>query len=116
MMIETARYVSGLPLTGIKMHLLYISKGTSLADMYNNGDIQCLKQEEFVEIVVDFLEILPPGMVIQRLTGDPPVVSELLAPEYALDKAGNLKLIKKRLEERDTWQGKSFLKRSFAGV
>jgi radical SAM protein (TIGR01212 family) len=116
MMMETARYVSGLPLDGIKIHLLYISKGTRLASMYENGKVQCLKREEFIEIVVDFLEVLPPDMVIQRLTGDPPIRSELLAPEYALDKAGNLNLIKKRLEERDTWQGKKFLKRSFAGV
>ncbi|MBN2061640.1 MAG: TIGR01212 family radical SAM protein [Deltaproteobacteria bacterium] len=116
MMMETARYVSGLPLTGIKIHLLYVSKGTTIATMYKNGKVRCLQREEFVEAVVDFLEILPPDMVIQRLTGDPPLKSELLAPEYALDKAGNLKLIKKRLEERDTWQGKTFLKRSFAGV
>ena len=72
--------------------------------------------EEYIEIVVEFLELLPPDMVIQRLTGDPPVKEELLAPEYALDKAGNLKLIRERLEKGDTWQGKKYRMRSSAGV
>jgi radical SAM superfamily enzyme len=54
---------------------------------------------------VSFLERLPPSLVIHRLTGDPPR-NELLAPPWALEKAENLNLIRKRMEERDTWQGR----------
>ena len=58
------------------------------------------------EIVVDFLELLPPHIVIQRLTGDPPRKSELVAPAWAVERSGNLNLIRQRLEERKTWQGR----------
>ena len=57
--------------------------------------------------MVDFLELLPPTMVIQRLTGDP-IRSELVAPSWAIDKSKNLTSIRKILEERDTWQGKKY--------
>lgn len=114
MMLETARFVAGLPIEGIKIHMLYIVKGTLLANLYKKGEYQCLEREEYVEILVDFLELLPPDVVIQRLTGDP-VKAELVAPVWAGDKAGTLNLINDCLERRDTWQGKLWQKRSSAG-
>lgn len=114
MMLGTARFLSGLPISGVKIHLLYVVKDTPLATLYEKGEFDCLGRDEYVETVVDFIELLPPTFVIQRLTGDP-VRSELVAPFWALDKSGILKLIKKRLEERDTWQGKKY-QRSTAGI
>lgn len=111
MMLETARYVSRLPLQGIKIHLLYVTKGTALAEEWVSGRLRCLERNEYVDLVVDFLELLPPAMVVQRLTGDP-VRSELLSPAWAMEKSENLLLIRRRLEERDTWQGKKYLKYS----
>jgi uncharacterized protein len=108
MMLETARYLSSLPVSGVKIHLLYIVKGTKMADLCSRGAYKCLSREECINLVIDFIELLPPGMVIQRLTGDPPP-SELLAPDWAREKAVNIALIKTRLEERDTWQGKKHL-------
>lgn len=105
MMTDTARYISGLPLSGVKIHLLYVVKGTALAGMYERGEYRCLDREEYVERVVDFLELLPEHVVIQRLTGDP-VPSEIVAPRWALQKGENLKRIHMRMEERDTWQGR----------
>jgi uncharacterized protein len=107
MMLETARYLSSLPVSGVKIHLLYIVQGTRLADLYSKGDYECLSREEYVNLVIDFLELLPPDAVIQRLTGDP-IPSELVAPDWAREKSLNIALIKKRLEERDTWQGKKY--------
>ena len=60
-----------------------------------------------IDGVVDFLEMLPPGMVVQRLTGDP-VRSELVAPLWALEKTENLKTLRERLKSRDTWQGRLY--------
>ena len=108
MMLETARYLSLLPVSGVKIHLLYVVKGTRLADLYGRGSYNCLSREDYINLVIDFIEILPPDMVIQRLTGDPPP-SELLAPDWAREKAVNIALVKTRLEERDTWQGKKHL-------
>lgn len=107
MMLNTARYVSSLPIHGIKIHLLYVVEGTALAEMYKRGEFRCLEMEEYVELVVDFLELLRPDIVIQRLTGDP-VRSELVAPAWAMEKWKVLQMIQKRLEQRDTWQGKLY--------
>jgi radical SAM protein (TIGR01212 family) len=105
MMIETARHLASLPLKGVKIHALYVVRGTQLSAMYERGQYRCLTREEYVESVVDFIELIPPHVVIQRLTGDP-VHSELHAPEWVKDKRINLNLIHDRLKERNTWQGK----------
>ncbi|MBN1104803.1 MAG: TIGR01212 family radical SAM protein [Deltaproteobacteria bacterium] len=105
MMRQTARYVGGLPLEGVKIHLLYVVRDTPLAKWHQEGIFQCLEREEYVDLVVDFLERIPPAMVVQRLTGDPFGV-DLVAPLWAKEKTGTLHRIRKRLEERDTWQGK----------
>ncbi len=107
MMMDTARFIAGLPISGVKIHLLYVVKGTHLDKLYEKGEYRCLEREEYTDLVVDFLELLPPGVVIQRMTGDP-IRSELVAPEWALHKTRNMSFIDKRLEERDTWQGKRY--------
>lgn len=107
MMHGTACYLRDLPVRGVKIHLLYVLKGTPLAALYEKGRFRCLEREEYVDLVVDFLELLPPDMVIQRLTGDPPFGGDLLAPLWAREKTENLNRIKKRMEERRTWQGKA---------
>jgi radical SAM protein (TIGR01212 family) len=105
MMMDTARYLAGLPVHGIKIHLLYVVKDTPLALLYQRGEYACLERDEYIGLVIAFLELLPPSMVIHRLTGDP-ISSELVAPEWAKDKMTNLNLIRKGLEEQDTWQGR----------
>ena len=105
MMLQTAEFLSGLPVNGVKIHLLYIVKDTALATLHAKGEYRCLGRDEYVELVVDFLELLPPDMVVQRLTGDP-IGTELVAPLWAKHKSENLRLIKQRLEERQTWQGR----------
>lgn len=105
MVLQTAMFLAGLPVDGVKIHLLYIVKETPLATLYGNGEYRCLERDEYIDLVVDFLELLPPDMVIQRLTGDP-IGVELVAPLWARDKSENLRLIRERLEERETWQGR----------
>jgi hypothetical protein len=109
MMRETAIFLSGLPIAGVKIHLLYVVKGTPLAAQYHEGKYRCLERDEYVDLVGDFLELLPPSVVIHRLTGDP-IRSELVAPLWAMDKSENLKRIRERLEERGTWQGRLYEK------
>jgi radical SAM protein (TIGR01212 family) len=109
MMMQTAQFLSSLPIHGVKIHLLYVVKGTPLAELYRKNDVHCLGQKEYVDLVADFLELLPPNMVIQRLTGDPGR-SELVAPSWAKEKSKNLKLIKQTLERRNTWQGRLYRK------
>ncbi|MGA1795208.1 MAG: TIGR01212 family radical SAM protein [bacterium] len=105
-MLETANRLSMLDIQGIKIHLLYVVKGTPLARLYERGEYTCLTREEYVDILVSFLARLRPDIVIQRLTGDPHP-EELLAPSWALDKGKVLALIHDRMEQEDTWQGKN---------
>lgn len=110
-MLATADFIARLPVDGIKLHLLYVIKGTALERLYRNGRYRCLDRRTYIELVCDVLERLPEGMVIQRLTGDPHK-HELVAPQWALEKNDNVALIRQRLEERDTWQGKRRSNRS----
>ncbi|MGD9007474.1 MAG: TIGR01212 family radical SAM protein [Desulfobacteraceae bacterium] len=104
-MRQTADYIARLPIDGIKLHLLYVIKGTPLERLYRSGQYRCLQRDEYIDLVCDVLERLPEKVVIQRLTGDPHR-HELVAPLWALEKNENVALIKQRLAERDTWQGK----------
>jgi hypothetical protein len=106
-MRRTARAVAALGLDGIKIHLLYVVRGTALARLHQRGEYRCLSQSEYVDRVCEVLERLPPRMVIQRLTGDPHP-GELLAPDWALHKRETLDLIHARLKQRGSYQGKLF--------
>jgi len=109
MMLETGRYLSRLPIQGVKIHLLYVVKGTLLDAHYRKEKFRCLSRDEYANLVVDVLELLPPDIVIQRLTGDP-MPSELTAPAWAAEKQINLRVIQETFERRDTWQGKHYRK------
>jgi radical SAM protein (TIGR01212 family) len=110
-MLETAEAIAAMGIDGVKIHLLYVIRGTKLHDLYRAGRYTCLEQGEYVDLVCDFLERLPERMVIQRLTGDPHP-EELVAPRWSLKKAETLGMIHRTLEKRNTRQGKRLKKRS----
>ncbi len=103
-MLETAEKIAHTGIDGIKIHLLYVIKNTILADWYKKGRYRCLEREEYADIVCDFLARLPADIVVQRLTGDPHP-HELLAPQWALEKAATLKRIEALMAERQIRQG-----------
>jgi len=107
MMMDTARYISGLPIRAVKIHLLYVVRGTPLADLYESGRFRCLEPEAYAELAVDFLERISPEVVVQRITGDP-APRELLAPAWALEKSRNLARIRETFEKRDALQGRLY--------
>jgi hypothetical protein len=104
-MNATARAVAALNLDGVKLHLLYVARATPLEALLRAGDYRPLEQDEYVRLVCDVIERLPPHTIIQRLTGDPRP-DELVAPRWALDKSGTLARIRAELQRRDSWQGK----------
>lgn len=106
-MMDTAEAVAAAGVDGVKIHLLYVIRGTKMERLYRAGACRCLEQEEYVSLVCAFLERLPENVVIQRLTGDPHK-EELVAPAWALDKAETLAMIRQRLEKLDTWQGRKY--------
>ncbi len=110
-MLRTAKMLGGLGIDGVKLHLLYVVKGTKMEDLYRQGRYKCLTRDEYAERVCDFIEVLPRNMIIQRLTGDPHP-EELVEPLWAMEKSKNLSCIQNLLERRDTWQGKFFKEES----
>lgn len=106
-MLETADAIAVMGIDGIKIHLLYVVRGTPLETLYRAGSYRCLGQREYAELVCDFIERLPETTIIQRLTGDPHP-RELVAPAWSLQKRETMDLIHARFKEKNTWQGRAF--------
>jgi radical SAM protein (TIGR01212 family) len=103
-MAATARYLSSLPLQGVKIHLLYVIRGSGMARLFEAGEYSCLGEDEYIGLAVDFIELLPPHVVLHRLTGDPHA-EELLAPAWCLDKARVLRRLREEFVRRGSRQG-----------
>jgi len=108
-MMATANAVASLPIQGIKIQLLHLMRGTPLAEIYENKTFPFLSKEEYVDLVVNMIEILPPPMVIHRLTGDSPRKT-LIGPIWSMDKRSVLNAIDRELLMRNSWQGKLYRK------
>ena len=102
--LETARLLAALPIQGMKIHALLVLRGTALGKQYEDGLIALMTREEYVRAVCDILEILPPEMVIQRLTADG-YQDIFLAPQWAANKMEVLNAIDRELGRRDSHQG-----------
>ncbi len=102
--LHTAGFCARCGIDGIKFHHLYVVRNTPLEEVHRSGEYHPLPQDLYVRWVVDFMEMLPPSTVIQRLSGDPDP-AELIAPEWSLDKAGTRNGILRELERRNSRQG-----------
>ena len=110
MMINAADIISELPLTTVKFHQLQIFKDTLMAEEYlNNPEVfHLFTLEDYIEFVIDFTERLNPDLVIERFAGEVPPRYLISKPWMNLRYDEVLNLIEKRMEERDTFQGKKF--------
>lgn len=105
MMLDSVRYVASKEgLFGIKLHLLNVVKGSQMAHLYADYQPFC-SIEEYVSLVVECLELIPPEVTIHRLTGDAPRPI-LISPPWSFNKRTILNGINDRLNLLDTWQGK----------
>ena len=108
MMMETAKAVADLNVHGIKIHLLHVIKDTPMARMLEKNMMTLMTQEEYVNLVCDQLEILPPEMIIHRLTGDGKK-EDLVGPLWSLKKWEVLNAIDDTLKSRNSCQGIKYL-------
>lgn len=108
MMLETARTLADGGINGIKIHLLYVIRETPLEKLWQRGEYRPMEQAEYVEMVCDFLELLPKHIIIQRITGDPHP-DELRAPLWAARYRETFNLIQDLLEARNTFQGRRYI-------
>ena len=104
---NTLSHVVACHSDGIKIQLLHILKGTDLAALYESGQCTVLTQEEYIDLVLQSIALLPPEMTIHRLTGDGPK-ELLLAPLWSSRKREVLNEIHKQLKQQNIWQGKEY--------
>lgn len=107
MMLTSAREVARLAPDQLKLHLLHVISGTPLALMYERREFECLTLEEYADITVRQLEIMPSETVIGRLTGDG-MADTLIAPDWSRKKLVVMNTIDKLMYERGTWQGRMY--------
>ena len=106
-MLNTVKYLNNLDIQGIKIHMLSIIKDTPLAELYEKEHFHVLTKEEYIDIIVNQLELLRPEIVIHRITGDPDP-KELIEPTWLIKKFCVLNDIDKEMVRRDTYQGASY--------
>ncbi|WP_027415167.1 TIGR01212 family radical SAM protein [Aneurinibacillus terranovensis] len=105
MMMDTVRAVAKMDVQGIKIHLLHLLKKTPMVKQYEAGLLTFLEKDQYVRLIVDALEQLPPEMIVHRLTGDGPP-DLLIGPMWSRKKWEVLNAIDDELRRRNTWQGK----------
>lgn len=106
-MLATAREIARLNLDAVKLHNLYAVQGTRLGDQYAAGEIQLLERDDYIRAVVDVLELLPPTMIVERVSGESPPNFHF-GPAWCLDKPAIRAALDAEFVRRDTWQGKKY--------
>ena len=108
--MRQATELSKLPLTNLKMHQLQLIRGTRMAEEYAAfpGDFHLFALDDYIETVVDYVERLRPGLVLERFASQSPK-ELLIAPDWGLKNHELVDKVKKRMRERDTWQGRLYV-------
>ena len=108
MICQTAEYIGRSGAQGIKLQLLHVLEGTALAEDYLAGKFRALSLEEYIELLEQCIERIPPEMVVHRLTGDGAKRS-LIAPLWSADKKRVLNEINRAFERDAIRQGSKFV-------
>lgn len=107
-MLGLAGAVSGVGLDFLKLHHLHVVEGTALARQFREEPFALMPYADYVDLVVEFLELLDPSIRIERLFGLAPE-AQLLGPHWGKTKAEIQYDIECALARRDTWQGRRYL-------
>ena len=108
-LIEQAGVLSALPLTTLKLHQLQLIKGTRMAHEFEMQpeDFHLYSADEYIDLVIDYVEHLRPDIVLERFVSQSPK-ELLIAPDWGLKNHEFTDKVKKRMRERDAWQGKKY--------
>lgn len=101
--LQTAQKLAQLHVDGVKIHMLCALENTKLANLYENGEINFMSEDEYVSLVTDFLEILPANTTIHRLAGNG-LKKNLIAPRWLGAKLDCLNKIDREFIRRNTYQ------------
>lgn len=103
-MLATVSYLAHCDIQGIKLQLLHVLEGTDLADLYRREPFPVMEMNEYLDLVLDCIALLPPHIVIHRITGDGPK-KLLIAPLWSANKRLVLNTLTRRFRERGICQG-----------
>ena len=108
-LIKQASVLSALPLTTLKLHQLQLIKGTRMAHEFEMQpeDFYLYSADEYIDLVIDYVEHLRPDLVLERFVSQSPK-ELLIAPDWGLKNHEFTDKVKKRMRERDAWQGKKY--------
>ena len=108
-LIKQAGVLSALPLTTLKLHQLQLIKGTRMAHEFEMQpeDFHLYSADEYIDLVIDYVEHLRPDIVLERFVSQSPK-ELLIAPDWGLKNHEFTDKVKKRMRERDAWQGKKY--------
>lgn len=104
-MLATAREVARLGVDAVKIHNLYAVKRTRLGEEVERGEVKLMGRDEYLSAVVDFLELLPPSVIVERISGDAPP-DYFVGPSWCLDKPAVKMALAQEFERRRTYQGR----------
>ncbi len=106
-MLETAHELARIKIDGVKFHVLTVLKKSPLYEMYSKKPFKLLSEDEYCDILCDFLEILPPYTTVQRTAGTG-LLTELFEPKWVKNKFETQNKIDRFLRERNSYQGIKF--------
>lgn len=106
-MLATARELARLRVDAVKLHNLYAVRNTPLAEQVARGEVTLIDRDTYVGTLVDFLELLPPECVVERISGDAPP-DYFIGPAWCLDKPAVRAAVDAEFKRRDTWQGRQW--------
>ena len=107
-MVETARYIADSGAEGIKLHLLHILDDADMYEDYLAGRVPVMEKQDYFSVLGACLRVLPPDMVIHRLTGDGDK-RHLIAPLWSADKKRVLNDMNRYFEQHDVIQGSDWV-------
>lgn len=108
-MLRHADVLSRLPITTLKLHQLQLIRDTRMAKEFEEdpSDFHLYTADEYIELVIDFIERLNPSIVVERFVSQSPK-ELLIAPDWGLKNFEFTAKVNKRIKERDTWQGRLY--------
>jgi len=107
--VSQAARLSELPLTTLKLHQLQLIRGTKMAHEFEEHpeEFHLYEVDEYIDIVIDYVEQLRPDMVLERFVSQSPK-ELLIAPDWGLKNYEFTERVKKRMREREAYQGKLY--------
>lgn len=109
-MLATANELARVGIDAVKIHNLYAVRKTPLGEQYERGEIKLMEFDEYIEVLVDVLERLPPSTIVERVSGDAPD-DYFLGPAWCVERKPAVRLaLEAEFKRRGTVQGQRFMK------